>query len=132
MAGEVTRLLRFDPLSTLAAMAQRRPRFAFLGALLAFSAMFCLVGLSGWHSASVHDHAPAHAATVEHDHDHSRQADPDGPVHLLAHATGQWIALADPLAMPALADLPNLAWSVLDPSFRVGIDPSELLKPPRG
>ncbi|WP_332790657.1 hypothetical protein [Sphingomonas sp. GB1N7] len=91
-----------------------------------------MTGLSGWHGAIVHDHEPFHAASVEYDHDRSKPSDPDGPVHMLAHATGELIALAGPLATPTVAVVSDQSWSPRDTFLRSEIDPSELLRPPRG
>lgn len=101
--------------------------------MLAMLAMFGLAALSGWHGATVHDHDPVHAASVEHDHDRdtSKMGDLDAPIHSLAHAAGEWVATAGPFA--ALAALPVFCdvWPTADASFDAGVDPSELLRPPR-
>ncbi|MCP8892300.1 hypothetical protein [Sphingomonas faeni] len=115
-------------------MAQRRSQSAFFGAILAMIAMFGLATLSGWHSATVHDHDPHHAASIEHDHDYgrSKMGDLDAPLHLLAHAAGQWVAPAGPFAAPIVSFIAGNAWPVVDAILSAGIDPSELLRPPQG
>jgi hypothetical protein len=124
-------------------MAMRRSSSALLGAVLALVAMLGLVAASGWHSAMIHDHVPVPVAAVDHDHDHSvavehddhapaKQTGGDGPVHVLAHAAGHWVAFDGPTtaAMPAL--VAARAWSILTTSLASSIDPSKLLRPPRG
>ncbi|WP_343526197.1 hypothetical protein [Sphingomonas sp.] len=113
-------------------MSLCQTRSTLLGAVLALVAMLGLVALSGWHSAVVHDDDPVHVASVEHVHGSSQQADPDGPIHVLAHAMGQWIALAGPSATPMRFALVNRVWPIALYDLRAGIDPSELLRPPRG
>lgn len=128
------RLLHSGAPPTLFVMANRRSRSAFLAAILAMITMFGLATLSGWHGATVHDHNLVHAASIEHDHDRdaSKMGDLDAPIHSLAHAAGEWVATAGPFA--ALITLPVIgnAWPAADAFFSAGIDPSELLRPPRG
>ncbi|WP_454280350.1 hypothetical protein [Sphingomonas sp. Marseille-Q8236] len=94
--------------------------------------MIGLVALSSWHSAVVHDDNPVHVASVEHVHGSSNQVDPDGPIHVLAHATGQWLALADIFATPAQFAPVTQVWPIEVYDLQAGIDPSEPLRPPRG
>ena len=109
-----------------------------MSALLKFLAAFALVAvlglfaLSGWHNAIVHDDDPIHVVSVEHDHGSSNQTDPDGPIHVLAHATGQWIGIAAPFHAPAALAIADRVWPSGDYCLRGGIEPSELLRPPRG
>lgn len=110
----------------------RRPSFALLGAVLALVAMLGLSALSGWHSATIHDHAPVHASSAEHSHEKSDQKDSDGPIHVLAHATGQWLAAAGQPLVPTFSLVKKLAWASVPPVISGGLDPSKLLRPPRG
>lgn len=131
---------------TLPAMARRRSPSAILGAVLALVAMLGLVAVSGWHSAMVHDHNVVQVAAVDYDHDHgvdqtvaavhddhapAKQGDSEGPVHLLAHAAGHWVAVDGPVPGPVPALVAARAWSILTASLIGGIDPSEFLRPPR-
>ena len=97
-------------------MVIRRSRSAMFGAVLAFLALFGLFAVSGWHNAMVHDDDPIHAVSIEHSHGSSSQTDPDAPVHVLAHATGQWIGFADPF-MPVRRCLriSGCGWSTWHP-----------------
>jgi len=121
----------------------RRYSSALFGAVLALVAMLGLVAASSWHSVMVHDHMPVQVAAVDHDQAHpvavehddhapAKQTGGDGSVHLLAHAAGHWVAFD----APATAALPTIAvvraWSILTASLAGGIDPSKLLRPPRG
>jgi len=103
-----------------------------LGAVLALVAMLGLIGVSGWHNAVIHDDAPIHVSSVEHGHSSSNQADPDAPIHVLAHATVHWVASVSSLsATPMFAVIaPN--WPNGDYRLGLGIDPTGLLRPPRG
>jgi hypothetical protein len=110
----------------------RRSRSALLGAVLALIAMLGFASLLGWHSATIHDDDPIHATSIEHSHEHADHGDADGPIHVTAHATGQGLALpaeAATLFSPALTEN---AWMSFDPPGQRGINPSELLRPPRG
>ena len=126
-------------------MAMRRSPSAILGVVLAFVAMLGLMAVSGWHSAMVHDHSVVQVAAVDHDHDvdqtiagehddhaPAKQNSGEGPVHLLAHAAGHWVAFDSPATAPVPALVAARAWSILTVSLIGGIDPSKLLRPPRG
>lgn len=128
-------------------MAMRRSSSAIFGAVLALVAMLGLVAASGWHSAMVHDHALVQVDAADHvqdhDHDHAvaaeqgdqapaKQAGDDGPVHLLAHAAGHWVAFDGPTTAPLPTIAAARAWSILTASLAGGIEPSKLLRPPRG
>ncbi|MHA0337297.1 hypothetical protein [Sphingomonas aquatilis] len=110
----------------------RQTRSALLGAVLALVAMLGLVMLSSWHNAMVHDDDPVHLVSVEHDHGSSNQADPDGPIHVLAHATGQWIPFADVVPSSVQATTATRTWLAGIYHLRGSIEPSGLLRPPRG
>jgi hypothetical protein len=104
-----------------------------LGALMAFVAILSVMTLSVWHSgAFVDQHDPIHASVVEHDYQGGSKGDPDSPLHIAAHAVGQWIAAPDdaPAVKPAVSAA--LRWPVSAATFRAGIDPASLLRPPRG
>ncbi|CAM3067679.1 hypothetical protein I6G65_01745 (plasmid) [Sphingomonas paucimobilis] len=126
-------------------MAMRRSSSALFGAVLALVAMLGLVAASSWHSAMVHDHVPVQVAAVDHDHDHdhaaaaehndhapAKQTGGDSPVHVLAHAAGHWVAFDGPTTAKVPAIVAARAWSILTTSLASGIDPSKLLRPPRG
>jgi hypothetical protein len=108
------------------------PQFALLGAVLALIAVLGLSALSGWHSASVQDLDPVHAASVEHSHDRSVPGDPDGPIHVAAHATGQWLAAAGHFLSPAATLMTRQVWMTVAAPIPGGFDPAGLLRPPRG
>ncbi|PJG45757.1 hypothetical protein CAF53_24010 [Sphingobium sp. LB126] len=109
----------------------RGSRFRLLGAILALLAILGLTALSTWHSAVVHDADPIHAASIGHV-DGQQQPDPDGPVHVAAHATSQWLALGEQSAPPIFPTVLELTWAVFDVPFLTGRGPAELLRPPRG
>lgn len=109
----------------------RKPRPTFLGAVVAVIAVFGLIALSGWHNAVVHDDDAIHVTSIEHRHGSSRQADPDAPIHSLAHAVGQWVTTAGSLTAPAVAMSAAHNWATVEVCLRSGIDPAALLRPPR-
>lgn len=110
----------------------RRPGFSLFGALLAFAAILGVFALSGWHSAMVDDADPIHAISIgQSDGGHNR-VDPDGPIHVVAHATASLVSIeAQPVAT-VLLGLADEAWLPLVSSFRADSDPSGLLRPPQG
>lgn len=110
----------------------RKSRRTFLGAVLAVIAVFGLIALSGWHNTVVHDDDAIHVTSIEHRHGPSKQADPDAPIHLLAHAVGQWVATTGLLAAPAVSMIVLHNWAAFEACLRGGIDPAALLRPPRG
>ena len=116
---------------TLGSMAMRRSHSAFLGAFLAVIALFGIIAVSGWHNAIVHDDDAIHVGSIEHDHAPTNKEDPDAPIHLLAHAMGQWVSIAGPFATPIAAVIADRSWSTLNAWLRSGIDPAELLRPPQ-
>lgn len=110
----------------------RRPGFTLLAALLAFLAILGVFALSGWHSAMVDDADPVHAVSIGHVDPAPDKADPDGPVHLVAHATAQFLSIgmaARPSAFPTRGER---VWVPLVPSFRDGSDAAGILRPPQG
>lgn len=113
-------------------MTVRRPGFALFGALLAFAAILGVVALSGWHSAMVDDSDPVHAVSIgQSDGDH-KKADPDGPIHVVAHATASLVSIEAPPVATVLLGLVDQTWLPLVSRFRAGSDPSGPLRPPRG
>lgn len=132
MAGPVTCLPRTHVPPTLKRMPTRRSRSALLGAVLALVAMLALIGLSGWHSAVVHDDYPVQSVSIEHSLSGSSQTDPDAPIHALAHVAAQWIPFdaAVPPMRPILAV--DRTWPTGITGLRGGIAPSGLLRPPQG
>lgn len=140
MAGQVILLPRGRYQPRPPAMAMRHSP-TFLGAVLALVAMLGLLVASGWHSATVHDHNPIKVAVVDHHHDVTAEQGehaPDkesgdvGPVHLLAHAAGHWVAFGGPTTAPVPTIVATRTWSILTASLLSTIDPSKLLRPPRG
>ncbi len=115
----------------LRVVTMRRPRSAFTGVILVVIALFGIIAVSGWHSAIVHDDDAIHASSVKHDHAPSDQGDPDAPIHILAHAMGQWVSITGPLALPIATAMVDRNWSPLAQAFRNGVDPAALLRPPR-
>ncbi|QBM75942.1 hypothetical protein E2E30_09305 [Sphingomonas sp. AAP5] len=113
-------------------MPTRRSRSALLGAVLALVAMLGLIGLSGWHGAIVHDDDPVHAVSIEHSHGGSDQTDPDGPIHVLAHATGQLLTLDAATATLRATVVSDRTWPTGIAGLLRGIGPSGLLRPPQG
>jgi hypothetical protein len=115
-------------------MTVSRSRSALFGAVLALVAMLGFAALSGWHSATIHDDDGVQATTIEHSHEHAdrdNNDDPDGPIHVAAHATGQGLALTGHAIAAFLRSGAEIAWISFDSLLRSGIDPSELLRPPR-
>lgn len=112
-------------------MIARRSRLALFGALLAFAAMLGTSALSVWHSAMATDTDPVHAVSFDHVHIAAGDTDPDGPLHLVAHATGQFLSIASEPARSVLAGRMARVWTRLTVAFRNGSDPSGLLRPPR-
>lgn len=112
----------------------RASRPHLLGAVLGIIAMFGIIVLSGWHSASIHDHVPVTVASVDHGHDHEapKQSDGDSSIHLLAHAAGHWIGSVDSVSAEWRTVVSDHSWSFANATVLGGIDPSALLKPPRG
>jgi len=112
-------------------MPVRHPRSALLGALLALVAMLGLIALSGWHNAIIHDDDAIHAASIEHSHDSPGKFDPDAPVHVLAHATGYWVASDGAFPSERGISVADRKWMIGTARLLRGIDPAELLRPPR-
>lgn len=109
----------------------RRPRFMLFGVLLAFTAMLGVLALAGWHSAMVNDADPVHPVSVRHVDSAPSQTDPDGPIHVVAHATGQLLPVASPPATPVFSAPVERAWAPIASSFHDDSDPSGLLRPPQ-
>ncbi|NTS66593.1 hypothetical protein HRV97_15685 [Sphingomonas sp. HHU CXW] len=112
-------------------MPMRHPRSALLGAVLALVAMLGLIGLSGWHNAIVHDDDAIHASVIEHSHDTPEKSDPDAPIHVLAHATGHWVAFDGALPSERMILVADRQWMIGTARLPGGIDPAEFLRPPR-
>lgn len=115
----------------LSGTSETRSRSAFFSAVLAVIALFGVIALTGWHNAIVHDEDAIHLSVIEHRHTPPKQADPDAPIHLIAHAIAQWVSTSGPFTTPIVTVTADQTWSALDASFRSGIDPAELLRPPR-
>jgi hypothetical protein len=128
---QVISLPRFLRRLTLQMMAVQRSSVAILGVVLALAAVLgpVQVAMVDTHSDDDHDHA----VMIDHDDQApAKQADGDGPAHLLAHAAGHWVAFDGARAAPVAAIVAARVWSILTPSLPSGIDPSKLLRPPRG
>lgn len=132
MAGPVICLPASGAPRNLSRMPMRHPRSALFGAVLALVAMLGLICVSGWHNAIVHDDDAVHAVSIEHSHDAPEKSDPDAPIHVLAHATGHWVAFAETFPSPRAVLVSDRDWAIDTDRLRSGIDPSELLRPPRG
>ncbi|GHH25937.1 hypothetical protein GCM10008023_39870 [Sphingomonas glacialis] len=113
-------------------MTVRRPGFSLFGALLAFAAILGVFALSSWHSAVVDDTDPIHAVSIGQSNGRHKKADPDGPIHVVAHATASLVSIeAQPVAT-VLQGLADQAWLPFVTLFRAGSDPSGPLRPPQG
>lgn len=102
-----------------------------LATLLAFIAVLGMVALSGWHGATIHDDDPVHAASVEHSHADTDQDDPDGAIHLAAHAVGQSLAVPAHIEPSHLVVELASIWPSGELAGLRGLDPTSLLRPPR-
>lgn len=111
-------------------MAKYPVRSAFLSAVLALLAVCGLVGMSGWHSAMVHDDDPVHAGSVLHRHAETRN-DPDAPIHMLAHSVGQWFVDAGVIQVTCLIAVPRIRWTITRDDLLGGVATATLLRPPR-
>lgn len=111
-------------------MATRHVRSVFLSAALALLAVSGLIGLSGWHSAMVHDEDAIHAVVILHDHAASHR-DPDAPLHALAHTVSQWVVHAGVTPLARMIDAPAIRWTIAMEDRLGGIAPATLLRPPR-
>ena len=112
-------------------MTVRRPGFALVGVLLALAAMLGVLALASWHSAMVNDADPVHAVSVRHLDGAPGEADPDGSLHVVAHATGQFLSVASLPATPVFSAPVARAWAPVTTFFQDDSDPSGLLRPPR-
>ena len=126
----MTRLSLRTASPSLRRVNARRPRSALLGVLLALLAVVAMSGVSGWHGATFHHDDPAHVEAVEHTHG-ATQTDPDSPVHLAAHAAGQWLIESERVLAPVLTAVSRTPAKITDAAFLVGVAPSTLLRPPR-
>lgn len=131
MAGSVIALSPTRPHRNVAGVTARRPYFALLGALLAFAAMLGIASLSVWHSTMVNDADPIHAVSIGHVDSAASNTDPDGPLHVAAHATGQFLSIDPQSATTILATLPERIWTPFTSLFRDDSAQSGLLRPPR-
>jgi hypothetical protein len=109
----------------------RRPYFALLGALLAFMALLGISSLSVWHNAMVNDADPIHAVSVGHIESAESNSDPDGPLHVAAHATGQFLSIDIQSPATIFAAQAERVWTSFTSLFRDGSAQSGLLRPPR-
>lgn len=109
----------------------RRSRFALIGALLAFAALLGISSLSVWHSTMVNDADPIHAVSVGHVDADAGKTDPDGPLHVVAHATGQFLSIDIQPATTVFAARAEQVWTLFKDAFRDGSAQSGLLRPPR-
>ncbi|WP_156357782.1 hypothetical protein [Sphingomonas sp. Leaf62] len=143
MAAPMLPLPRRQPDHSIGSMALFRSFPAVLGVVLAMFAMLGIVAVTGWHSGFVHDHdrtelrdASDHldgAVSIdEDDHGSSHEGEPDNPVHVLAHAASHWIGFGD-ISVPTAGNMTIYrAWVTLVAPLVIGLDPSQLLRPPRG
>lgn len=112
-------------------MTLRRSRFNAVSIVLAVVALFGIIVVSGWHGSIIHYDVTSHASSPDHVYAPAKPADPDAPIHLIAHAMGQWVPIAGPLAIPVVAVIADRNWARVRTPFRGGIDPAALLRPPR-
>ena len=117
---------------SLSLVTARRSRSALMAALLALLAMLGVAALSGWDGATFHADDPIHAASVRHDRIDDIRRDPDGAVHLAAHATGHGIAIPNDAATPTPPLETQVAWTPGVAIFGPGLTDASLLRPPRG
>lgn len=110
----------------------RRPGFLLLGTLLAFAAILGVLTLSAWHSVMVNDADPVHAVSIGQSNGDHKNADPDGPIHVVAHATASIVSIAFPLIAAVMVTPVERLWSSLVSFFRDDSDPSGPLRPPQG
>lgn len=101
-----------------------------LGFFLAAVAMLTLTSVAGWHSANMHDDTHAVAWGVERVGE-SQQDSADSPLHSVAHATGELVAVDSKAAIPAAPRSDRGSWLSLVTRIRGGNDPSMPLRPPR-
>lgn len=125
-------LLHRRPSRTICDVRAHGSRSAVLGALLALLAMLTMAAVSGWDGATFHADDPLHAASVQHDRIEGARQDPDGAVHLAAHAAGHGLALPGAVAAP-MPPLPRrMAWTPGVSLIGPGLTGRSLLRPPRG
>lgn len=103
-----------------------------MAALLALLAMLAMAALSGWDGATFHADDPLHAASVQHDRIDNLRGDPDGAVHLAAHAVGHGLAIPDDAATPMPPLARQVAWMPGVAIMGPGLNGTSLLRPPRG
>lgn len=113
-------------------MTVRRPGFSLFGALLSFAAILGVFALSSWHSAVVDDADPVHAVSIGQSDGGHNKADPDGPIHVVAHATASLVSIEGQPVATVIRGLADEAWLPFVSSFRADSDPSGLLRPPQG
>lgn len=131
MAGSVIALSPTRLHRNVAGVTAGRPLFALLGALLAFAAMLGIASLSVWHSTMVNDADPIHAVSIGHVDGAASKSDPDGPLHVAAHATGQFLSINIQSATTVLASLTERVWTPFASPFRSGSTQFGLLRPPK-
>lgn len=133
MTGSSCRVAASDIASRIV-IARRLP-MPVLSALLALLAVFGVCALSGWHASNFEDLPTAHGSVLEHvhdhDHDHANQTDPDGAVHIAAHAVAQGMAIPDAAVMTYSASSSALLWTSMLVAGRLQKAPFSLLRPPR-
>jgi hypothetical protein len=119
------------PNRRMVGVTARRSYFALLGALLAFVAMLGISSLSVWHSTMLNDADPIHAVSVGHIDSATSNPDPDGPLHVAAHATGQFLSIDTQSATTVLTTRAERIWIPFTSLFRDDSAQSSLLRPPR-
>lgn len=102
-----------------------------LGFLLAGLAILTLTSASVWHGARVHDHASTIAAGSDHAGEPMQDDDADTPLHSVAHATGELVAVDARAAIPAAPRADRGGWLAMVTRISDGNDPSAPLRPPR-
>lgn len=107
-----------------------RLRAAIFGALLSLLAVLSINLLTAWHS-SIGDTGPVHADAVQHVAKGVGQTDPDDPIHVAAHAAGQWLIAPISAAGSILVTAVEVLWRTYDAELAPGRGPPAILEPPR-
>lgn len=108
----------------------RRLRAALFGAVLSLLAVLSINLLTAWHS-SIGDTGSVHADAVQHVGKNVGQTDPDDPIHVAAHAAGQWLIAPISAAGSILVTAVEVLWRTYDAELAPGRDPPAILEPPR-
>tara|TARA_R110000868_G_scaffold31382_1_gene115177 strand:+ start:1832 stop:2245 length:414 start_codon:yes stop_codon:yes gene_type:complete len=106
-----------------------------LFASFAILALFGMLALATWHDAKPHVHDAGYVVSVNGDHPEQAPAEkPDTAdlMHLVAHAVLQTIDVPAPLVVAALMKPAAEIWTLASAKAAHSLDPSAILRPPRG